>query len=167
MVPELPSNYIFFLKACYKPLCDHPVCQRGKPSNPHLWYPSGPPLSNIPFPVPDPIWPRGDQNCTACQGVCSGHFYIRLIDTDNPIMKPPSVILKQKFSDSHGQITDQFIEQTAKEALLSSDETKIWIEHLVTVVKNRKRGATKAAATRKLKRKAQQKQPQPVCSQDH
>ena len=110
-----------------------------------------------------------------CQGVCSGHFSIRLIDTNNPndvksIMKPPSVILKQKFSDSHGQITDQFIEQTAKEALLSTDVTKIWIEHLVTVVENRKRGAAKAAATRQLKRKvqqAQQKQPEPVCSQDH
>ena len=56
MVPDLPSNYIFFLKACYEPFCDHPVCQHGKPSNPHLWYS---PLLNIRFHVPDPIRPWG------------------------------------------------------------------------------------------------------------
>ena len=43
-----------------------------------------------------------------------------------------------KFSDLYGQITDQFIEQAAKEALLSTDETKIWIEHLAKVVETQK-----------------------------
>ena len=28
----------------YEPFCDHLVFQHGKPSNPHLWYPSGLPF---------------------------------------------------------------------------------------------------------------------------
>ena len=35
--------------------------------------------------------------------------------------------------------------------MLSTDDTQIWLEHLTNVIKNRKRGAAKVAATRKLK----------------
>jgi energy-converting hydrogenase A subunit M len=75
-------------------------------------------------------------------------------------MKPPSAILKQKFSQlGHIQITDSFVEQAAKDVLLNTQETKIWLQHLSTVVENRKR---EAAATRQLKRKAQQQAQQKV-----
>ena len=39
--------------------------------------------------------------------------------------------------------------------LLSVEETQIWLNHLRTVLKNRKRGAAKAAATRRLKKASQ------------
>lgn len=37
---------------------------------------------------------------------------------------------------------------------LSVEGTKIWLDHLGTMIKNRKRGAVKAAATRQLKNQA-------------
>ena len=142
------------------------MCQRGEPAT-HRWYAGGPLLSHIPFPIPDPSRTWGAQNCTTCKGFCSGHFFTKLVDTDSlnvvkTLMKPPSTILKQKISQlGHAQITDNFVE-AAKEVLLSMEETKIWLQHLSTVVENRKRGAAKAAATCQLKRKAQQQAQQMV-----
>ena len=65
--------------------------------------------------------------------------------------QPPSSILKQQFSDiDFNNVTD---EQSAKSVLLPVDEVKVWFHHLQTVLTNRKRGATKAAATREAKQR--------------
>lgn len=52
VVHDLPL-YVFFLP-CFKPDCPHPRCHLGPPHSPLLWYPEGPPLSHLPFPIADP-----------------------------------------------------------------------------------------------------------------
>ena len=85
--------------------------------------------------------------CSSCKGTCSGHYSTRLVNTaDSEMMKsvvtPPSVILKQMFSDgSNGQVTDEFMCNAAKKILLTTEEVRIWLDHLSQVVRNRKRGA--------------------------
>ena len=74
MVQGLPSMYIFFLKCCFQPGCEHPICSLGPPSKCPCWYPEGPPLSHIPLPVQDPSRPWGGQNCDTCKGFCAGHY---------------------------------------------------------------------------------------------
>ena len=175
MVRDLPSSYIFLLRCCYQPDCKHPVCQSRQPPPSTLrWYPEGPLISQLPLPVPDSTRPWGSQSCTTCKGVCAGHYSNQFVDTNNPaavkcITKPPSLVLKQKFSDlGNNPVTDKFIEDAAKSVLLCVEETKIWIDHLATVVQNRKRGAAKAAATRRAKqsRKSTQQQSQSLQGRD-
>ena len=47
--------------------------------------------------------------------------------------------------------------QEAKMVLLTPDGTKIWLDHLHTVLLNRRRGAAKAAATRRAKKSVREK----------
>lgn len=71
-------------------------------------------------------------------------------------MKPPSVRLKEVFTPS---FTEDDIKKAAKEVMLSIEDVTLWFEHLKTIHRNRQRGASKAAATRKAKHIAnQQKQ---------
>ena len=60
--------------------------------------------------------------------------------------------------------TDDDIEAAARAVLLSVGDVKIWFEHLQTVEENRRRGATKAAATRRAKqtRSTQETEPEHV-----
>ena len=50
-----------------------------------------------------------------------------------------------------GSATDEQVQEIAKNVLLSPDEVKMWLDHLQTVRDNRRRGAQKAAETRKKK----------------
>lgn len=101
MVCGLPS-YIFYLICCYKEDCPHPRCQAGRPRNPVEWYPGGPPLTQLPLPVPDPDHPWGSTTCTRCKGFCTGHYKTQFFDiTDmnalSTIPKPPSACLKEVY----------------------------------------------------------------------
>ena len=49
MVKGLPSQYIFQLLPCYKDVCIHPVCRKGKPDKEPVWYAGGPPFRIYPF----------------------------------------------------------------------------------------------------------------------
>ena len=108
--------------------------------------------------------PWGNQECHICTGVCSGHYCNQLVDVTDPVaieraVKPPSLVLKHMFSELGNQpVTDEFITNAARSVLLPIEETKVWIDHLTTILQNRKRGAAKAAATRRLKRHAMQTQ---------
>ena len=81
-----------------------------------------------------------------------------MIDTtDQSALKssapPPSQVLKNDFSKLVAYPpTETFMQEEAKKVLLTPDDTKIWMDHLHTVILNRKRGAAKAAATRRAKR---------------
>ena len=112
------------------------------------------------LPVPDPARPFGYPNCTACHGTCSGHFLSpqQTFNTQaGPMAQPPSVILKDFFNSLHGsEPTDAMVKAVAEKALLPTDEVRLWLEHLRVVNLNRKRGASKAASTRRNRR-----QPQP------
>lgn len=73
MVPGLPKNYAFFLVCCYQHDCVHPICQTGNHKEVY-WFPSGPSLSLLPIPTPDPARPYGNNACLDCKGPCSGHY---------------------------------------------------------------------------------------------
>ena len=83
---------------------------------------------------------------------------VKMTDTTDPlalksVAPPPSQVLKSEFS----KLTvypqpETFIRQEAEKVLLTPDDTKIWMDHLHTVLLNRKRGAAKAATTRRAKR---------------
>ena len=153
MVTGLPS-YIFFLLCCYKDQCPHPRCQRGQPSDLSTWYPGGPPLCNLPLPVPDQKRPWGGTSCTTCSGFCAGHYITKLVDvTDHDalgqISMPPSVELNKIFINSGDAIAENDISSAAKSVLLPPEEVRIWFDHLSTVRANRSRGAQKAAQTRR------------------
>ena len=69
------------------------------------------------------------------------------------VLKPPSAVLKLKFMELKGSpVTEEFLESAARNVLLTVGESRIWIDQLSTVLENRRRGAVKAAATRKAKR---------------
>ena len=160
MVKGLPK-YIFFLLCCYKPDCMHPRCIQGKePNTPDTWYPEGPSLLCLPLPKPDPCRPWGG-TCSSCKDFCAGHYsspsYTDVTDKEalEQVALPPSVVLNKFFVDLKGSpASDDQIETVAKKALLPTEEVKIWLDHLSTVAENRKRGAVKAAETRRRKQQS-------------
>ena len=58
---DLPSEYVFALRACYEAECNHPICQRGRPPDELVWYTGGPSVQFLPLPVPDPKRPWGSK----------------------------------------------------------------------------------------------------------
>ena len=88
--------------------------------------------------------------CSSC--ICSV-----LCGSGNFATKPPSALLKDLFNRLKGRpVTDDFLKSAAKQVLLPPCEVDFWVQHLKTVMDNRRRGAVKAAATRKAKRQVQQ-----------
>ena len=144
MIGHLPSQYIFMLTCCYKPGCTHPVCKKGEPTEPVNWYVGGPPIATLPFPAKDDERP--------------GHYKTSYINVNNSecvksIMQPPSTIIKQEFSKLiNYPPSDTFIQRLSKKVMLTSDSVMFWLDHLHTVLLNRKRGAAKAAVTRRAKK---------------
>ena len=161
MVPGLPHQYIFMLKCCFSPTCVHPFCK----SNAHLsnnedfWYPGGPSLNFFPFPTPDPDRPYGNNECAECSGFCAGHYMkpsklISYVKSAGQLSEaiPPSQVLLKAYKSCAGFPSDVFINAIAKEVLLKPENVKMWFRHLEIVDENRRKGAIKAAATRKAKK---------------
>ena len=170
MVPNLPSQYVFCLRCCYSPDCHHVLCKKGRPLVMPCWFPGGPPVDIIPFPVPDSSRPWGMKDCSSCKGVCSGHFIkpdktlSNVCSSTAAHLKPPSVVIKE-FIAHNDSPNDQELSELAKSVLLSVEDVKLWVEHLQVVARNRKRGAAKAAATRRAKK--QQVECCGVCEQPY
>ena len=157
MQPDLPSQYIFYLKCCRSHDCSHPLCQKSNHNLPSTWFLGGPPLTYLPLPVPDPSQPWGSLQCSKCEGMCYGHYLEPSVassnDAPSPMQKPPSQMLKEWFDNLRGKTpSNADFEVAAKVTLLPPGEVEIWFQHLLTVQQNRKRGAEKAAATRRQKR---------------
>ena len=156
MVSGLPSQYIFYLICCYKEGCKHKLCQEGKPADPITWYPGGPTIYQIPFPVIDEERQWGCEHCISCKGFCAGHYKTLLVNIlsaaeKKKIQLPPSTVLKSSFADIASD--KQSVRDAAQSVLLPEKECQLWIEHLGAIVENRKRGAKKAAETRSKKKK--------------
>ena len=157
MVPGLPAQYCFFLRCCYQPSCPHPICKKGKPDVLPLWYPGGPPVSHLPLPVIDITRPSGNLSCESCKDECCGHYDTSTFtDTSNKekmklVVPVPSVLIKQEFSKQKvsNDISSSVVQNCARLSLLSCKEVNMWIAHLQEIRENRKRGAVKAAATRR------------------
>ena len=72
IVEELPPQYAFFLLCCFKPGCSHPLCSESMEIP--KWFDSGPLISHLPLPIPDPNCCYGSTNCQECKEYCHGHF---------------------------------------------------------------------------------------------
>lgn len=151
---------VIMLTCCFQPQCSHHLCQKGKPATLPTWYSGGPPITHLPLPIVDVERPWGNPSCPKCDGVCAAHYRVEMIEiTDQSALHssacPPSSILKDEFSTlKKYPPSDDFIQQIARKVLLTPDDTRIWLDHLHTILLNRKRGALKAAATRKAKKSA-------------
>ena len=157
MVSGLPQQYVFMLTCCYQPHCCHTECKSGKPTSSQRWYSEGPPITMLPLPVIDQERPWGGNKCNDCKGACTGHYktvFTNVFDTHatSSTAPPPSTILKEEFRKAKHPISEKFLQEAAKKALLSIEDTKIWLEHLQTVLDNGRRGAKKAAATRRARK---------------
>lgn len=154
MVKQLPSQYIFFLLPCYTSDCPHPVCQEGQPSSVATWFNGGPPITYLPLPIPDKDRSWGQQ-CNSCSDCC-GHYLDpeKAFSTPNSMAtSPPSGVISNLFRSLQGaKPSQQQIKATAQQVLLSPADVEMWLEHISTVQLNRKRGAAKAAATRRKKK---------------
>ena len=174
IVPNLPPQYVYFLKCCLQSNCSHPLCQEGIQLPP--WFPGGPSLDYFPLPTIDPASTWGSTNCNKCQsktGTCSGHFLspdheLFLQGSIPPMIKPPSQLLKEAFEQLGGRDpSEDFVEGIAKATLLPSNEVLIWIDHLKTIQTNLKRGAEKAAATRRMKKNRNLPPVHCVCGEEY
>ena len=150
---RLPPQYLFPLMCCLSEGCPHPICQSGQPSTEISWFPGGSSVKWIPSPIPDLNQPWGSQTCMSCTRFCSG-YYLSPEDTlksSDPCMaQPPSHELKE-FGSSQPEPTENIIEDIARKTFLPVSEVKIWLDHLKTIERNRKREAAKAAETHKHK----------------
>ena len=153
------TSFTVLLVCCFSEGCPHPLCQSGQTHSEMTWFPGGPSVKWIPLPVPDPKRPWGSLNCDSCTGFCSGHFLYPedALKSNDPCMsQPPSHLLKD-FLSNNPEPTEEMIKNIAKETLLPVEEVKMWLDHLRTIDNNPKRGAAKAAETRRCKR-AQEKE---------
>ena len=100
---------------------------------------------------------HGETLTAECKGVCGGHFLKDVFESDSsPMVQPPSMILKKTFQSLKGALpTSEQIKKLAEECLLPTEEVTMWMDHLKQIANNRKRGAMKAAETRKKKKAAQ------------
>ena len=158
-IPSLPQQYLFGLMCCFTKDCPHPVCQLEKEGTPSKWYPEGPKLGYIPLPIPDPKYIWGNKSCTKCKELYAGHFLSStevLTYTLPSMSQPPSCMLKEFHQSLHERKPSQImLVDIANKCMVPVKEVKFWLEHLNTVNVNRRRGAAKAAQTRRLKKHQQ------------
>ena len=70
---------------------------------------------------------------------------------------PPSTVIQNAFK------TGQVVEEKLAEDVLPSHEVKLWLDHLRIVRENRRRGAAKAAETRRSKQRQASNESEEYC----
>lgn len=68
-------------------------------------------------------------------------------------MKMPLSTTIKEFVNRNSYPNSEDLKSLASSVLLSEEEVRLWVDHIATVIKNRKRGTTKAVATRLAKKK--------------
>ena len=148
---------MFFLLPCYESRCPHPACEKGKPEQEPTWFENGPPISYLPFPVPDTKKTWGSEGCDSCTGFCSGHYLKpeeAYLQRSRCVSEPPLQILSKLHKSVQGSVPEQPLLAKAKEVQLSMSDVKFWMQHLDTIHENRKKGAQKALKTCQKKKGA-------------
>jgi hypothetical protein len=158
MRKDLVQKYIFCLSCCYEQNCEHPLCKKGKPEKEPTWYIGGPPLSFLPIPSPDPNRHYGQEQCHECDGACYGHYrklddlWKFALEGGDVVCSPPSEVILAEYNKV-GKIPDgNRVQDIAKRTLLAPEEVSMWFNHLHTIAENRKKGAAKAAETRRARK---------------
>ena len=90
------------------------------------------------------------------KGKCCGNYKnVLVIVNDSSALDSvallPSTVLKKVFNTFTFLFSDDDVHSAAAKAMLSPSDARIWLEHLHTVMINRKCGAAKVAATRRAK----------------
>jgi hypothetical protein len=128
----------------------------------YKWFPGGPSVTTLPMPIGDPNRPWNG-TCSDCKQFCAGHYLKpqEAVHAGGAIVfsPPPSAVILE--ASKAGTLNESDIENLASKVLLPVEDVKVWLRHLMTVSENRKRGAQKAAETRRLKRASQHTQPSP------
>ena len=108
-------------------------------------------------------YPRDLQPCDRCKGLCTGHYlkpndhaeFVARSGTEKCVFVPPKDQLesaaKLRF-EKNEEWTQADYENIAKSVLLSTEDARIWVEHVGLTSERRKAGAKKAAETRARKR---------------
>ena len=159
LVRNLPSQYVFYLLPCYLDTCPHPVCQTGKPISEPTWFENGPPISYLPFPVPS------YKECNACT-VCYGHYTSpeeAFKDHLSVSSQPPSQVIYTVFKQSSrteksSTVCSAIDNLSSKKLLLPPENVLMWLDHLASIAVNRRRGAAKAAESRRKKKSKKQRE---------
>ena len=153
MLPSVPKQYVLMLKPCFKNNCLHPLCQAEANTLPEpTWFPSGPPLTYFPLPIPDTTRPWG-ADCNVCTGFCAGH-YLKPEDAWKSYQEkgesicqidPPSLTLQKLFTANVKKNLDLLKDENAlrdiaKQVLLTPSEVTMWIEYLKAIKPRRKNG---------------------------
>lgn len=115
-------------------------------------------VSYIPLPIPDSSRPWGRTNCDECKGMCYGHFLKpseALKSTLTPMASPPSTAIKEAFEkvtvyppSDHELVCNE----VAKRVLLPGSNLNV-VRAPTYCQGNRKRGAARAAATRRISKR--------------
>ena len=155
LVPGVPTQYVLYLRCCYEKNCIHPRCRRGRPEEGPSWYPGGPPLSFAPLPAVVPGRPAGRDDCPQCPQLCLGHYLKPQMlqksfknGTQNAVKPPSEVLLAEMKQLKYEMPSDHAMLELSKEVLLAPEETKMWLEHLCQIHRNRVDGARNAAQKR-------------------
>ena len=97
MTRDVSLQYLFHLAFCFKPYCSHPLCKAGSQELPQR-FTSGPCVSYLTLPVPDPARPWDSKDYSTCNGPCSGHFMepeVSMLSPMEPMRQPPSTVIKK------------------------------------------------------------------------
>ena len=138
------------------------MCQREKED--FHWFDGGPPLSFVPVPVADPNRSWGGI-CSTCTGHCNGHYLQFPNNTTGRKCFPPRDIIEDAFKTLErpdGVFREESVEELARANLLSTDDVKMWLEHLESVEQRRLCGARRAQTTRMAKKQAAEQRVQTV-----
>lgn len=114
---------------------------------------------HLPLPIADTDRPWENSCCDTCKGFCAGHYKVKYVDVREnsaiaSCMSPPSTVLKKEFSKlKEYPPSDQYLRSIAAKVLLNPDVVRMWLDHLHTVLQNRRR-VKKAAAIRQAEKLA-------------
>ena len=141
LVKSAADKYVFISFPCFKEGSIHRICWKGKPQSESLWNENSLPISLLPLPIPDESRPWGG-SCDKCVGFCAGHFLSRqhcFKHIKERRMQdcaiPPSRVLNRAFEDGKQKDLEPeiMIPELAKKTFLSTEEVKMWFDHLQLV----------------------------------
>ena len=146
-------HYVFQLLPCFDKTCPHSVCKEEKKD---FWFDGDPPFSFVLVPVADPNRPW-DGNCSTCTEHCNGHYLQLLDNLTGSKCLPPRDIIGDAFKTlnrPNGVYEEDSVIELVRENLLSTNDVKMWLEHLESIKKRRLCGVCKAQTTRAAKKQA-------------
>ena len=113
----------------------------------------------------------GEKLTVMTGGQCHGHFLKpeqAIGSTLSAMRHPPSTLLKEFHQNLKGASPTQTqLLEMSKKCLLPINEVEMWLEHLTTIAANRKRGAAKAAETRRRNKQEKQREEMVYCGVCH